>query len=70
YGHFTDRVLDFEPDVPVTIIHGGNEAGKTTALAAVTDVLFGIEERSRFNFLHDYKTMHLGARVAGRNGET
>ncbi|WP_163980741.1 AAA family ATPase, partial [Raoultella ornithinolytica] len=39
YGHFTDRVLDFEPDVPVTIIHGGNEAGKTTALAAVTDVL-------------------------------
>lgn len=69
YGHFTDRVLDFAPDVPVTIIHGGNEAGKTTALAAVTDVLFGIEERSRFNFLHDYKTMHLGARIAGRDGQ-
>ncbi|MBN8940750.1 MAG: AAA family ATPase [Rhizobiales bacterium] len=70
YGHFTDRVLDFDPDMPVTVIHGGNEAGKTTALAAVTDVLFGIEERSRFNFLHDYKTMHLGARVAGRDGQT
>ncbi len=52
YGRFTDRVLEFDPRSRVTIVQGANEAGKTTALAAVTDALFGIELRSRFDFLH------------------
>ncbi|MGU3493095.1 AAA family ATPase [Xanthobacteraceae bacterium A53D] len=68
YGRFTDRELAFAP-APITLIHGANEAGKTTTLAAITDVLFGIEERSRFNFLHDYKAMRLSARIAGADGQ-
>lgn len=65
YGMFTDYSIDFgeheegEPDLH--IVYGPNEAGKSTALAAFLDLLFGIETRSRFNFLHPYPTMKIGA---------
>ncbi|WP_454917225.1 AAA family ATPase [Xanthobacter sediminis] len=70
YGRFTDRRLDFDPAARVVVVLGANEAGKTTALAAATDALFGIEERSRFSFLHDYKAMRLSATIAGADGRT
>ncbi|BBF93989.1 hypothetical protein BLTE_26740 [Blastochloris tepida] len=70
YGCFTGRRLDFDPRARLTVIVGANEAGKSTALAAVADALFGIEERSRFSFLHDYKSMRLSAEVAGGDGRT
>ena len=65
YGKFTDRHLDFgsaevgRPDLHV--IYGPNEAGKSTALSAFLDLLFGIETRSRYGFLHPYSTMRVGA---------
>ena len=65
YGKFTDRGIDFgetaegQPDLH--IVYGPNEAGKSTALGAFLDFLFGIEPRSRFNFLHPYSTMRIGA---------
>ncbi len=65
YGKFTDHVLDFgeavagQPDLH--IVFGPNEAGKSTAMAAFLDLLFGIENKSRFNFLHPYPTMRIGA---------
>lgn len=64
YGKFTDHRLDFgervadEPDLH--IVYGPNEAGKSTAFAAFLDLLFGIEPRSRFNFLHPYAAMRIG----------
>lgn len=65
YGRFTGRSIDFGPaeeGAPdLHIIYGPNEAGKSTALAAFLDFLFGIEPRSRFNFLHPYPTMRIGA---------
>ena len=72
YGKFTDHVLDFgetvagQPDLH--IVYGPNEAGKSTAMAAFLDLLFGIENKSRFNFLHPYPTMRIGASLefAGR----
>ncbi|MBB5753355.1 AAA family ATPase [Prosthecomicrobium pneumaticum] len=70
YGHFTDRTLAFDREAVLTVVHGGNEAGKTTALAAIADALYGFEERSRFNFLHDYKAMRVSAELLGRRGET
>jgi uncharacterized protein YhaN len=64
YGKFTDRSLNFgapEPGKPdVHIVYGANEAGKSTALAAFLDLLFGIETRTRFNFLHPNDTMRVG----------
>ena len=65
YGKFTDFSLDFGPHAPGTpdlhIIYGLNEAGKSTSLSAYLDLLFGIEERSRYNFLHPYPSMEIGA---------
>ncbi|MBZ9922355.1 AAA family ATPase, partial [Mesorhizobium sp. BR1-1-7] len=64
YGKFTDRAIDFG-ERPVSgpdlhIVFGLNEAGKSTALSAYLDLLFGIEERSRYSFLHDYSSMRIG----------
>src|SRR6185437_1930130 len=65
YGRFTDHAVDFgeridgRPDLH--LIYGPNEAGKSTAFAGFLDLLFGIEPQSRFNFLHPYPTMQVGA---------
>lgn len=64
YGKFTDKTIDFglkpESGADLHIVFGLNEAGKSTALSAYLDLLFGIEERSRYNFLHEYSAMRIG----------
>ncbi len=62
YGHFTDHrfALPVQP-VDFHIVFGPNEAGKSTALAAIEDLLFGIPSRSPYNFRHDNKSMRIGA---------
>lgn len=64
YGKFTDFSIDFGEHVAGTpdmhIIYGLNEAGKSTSLSAYLDLLFGIEERTKFGFLHQGKTMEIG----------
>ncbi|MGC8732772.1 MAG: AAA family ATPase, partial [Halothiobacillaceae bacterium] len=62
YGHFDDCKLSFrsgEPDLHV--IYGANEAGKTTSMAAVSDLLFGFPVRSPYNFIFDYSLLRVGA---------
>lgn len=65
YGKFTDYSIDFgehESDTPdLHIVYGLNEAGKSTALSAYLDLLFGIEERTRYSFIHQGKAMEIGA---------
>jgi uncharacterized protein YhaN len=67
YGRFTDAGITFGPaptDGPdLHIVYGPNESGKTTALTAILDLLFGIEPRSRYNFLHPYPSMRIGAEL-------
>jgi uncharacterized protein YhaN len=64
YGKFTNKTIDFGqrpkqgPDLH--IVFGLNEAGKSTALSGYLDLLFGIEERSRYSFLHEYGAMRVG----------
>ncbi|RVA03136.1 MULTISPECIES: AAA family ATPase [unclassified Mesorhizobium] len=64
YGKFTDRTIDFGPKPEsgpdLHIVFGLNETGKSTALSGYLDLLFGIEERSRYNFLHEYSAMRIG----------
>jgi uncharacterized protein YhaN len=75
YGVFTDHVVDFgerpagAPDLH--LVYGPNEAGKSTTLSAVLDLLYGIEPRSRYGFRHPYPNMQLGGRleIAGRAQE-
>ncbi len=62
YGHFDDCRLSFrsgEPDLHV--VYGANEAGKTTSMAAVSDLLFGFLGRSPYNFMYDYSLLRVGA---------
>jgi uncharacterized protein YhaN len=65
YGKFTDYSIDFGEHVAGTpdlhIIYGLNEAGKSTSLSAYLDLLFGIEERTKYGFLHQGKAMEIGA---------
>ena len=64
YGHFTDFTIDFgarsESDIDLHIIYGPNEAGKSTSFEGFLDLLFGIPNRSKYNFLHDYENMRIG----------
>lgn len=62
YGHFEDRVLEFRSGASdLHLIYGANEAGKSTSMAAVTDLLFGIPMRSPYNFRFDYPLLRIGA---------
>ncbi|MET4717258.1 uncharacterized protein YhaN [Bradyrhizobium japonicum] len=67
YGKFTDAFIDFgEPAVDkpdMHIVYGPNEAGKSTAMSACTDMIYGIPPQSRFNFLHPYATMRIEAEI-------
>lgn len=65
YGKFTDYSIDFGEHIvgapDLHIVYGLNEAGKSTALAGFLDLLFGIEERTRYGFLHQGKAMEIDA---------
>lgn len=64
YGKFTDRSVTFpQARRDFHLIVGPNEAGKSTLRSAILDLLFGIETRSPYNFLHAYSDMRLGALV-------
>ena len=70
FGPFTDQKLDLGPaDGKPCIVVGRNEAGKSSALRAITALLFGIPVRSPDDFLHDYKDLRIGARLSGQSGD-
>jgi uncharacterized protein YhaN len=68
YGPFTDRSINFSPDAKLHVVEGSNEAGKSCALAAVTDLFFGIERQTAYDFLHDGRELRIGATIVGRDG--
>ena len=62
YGRFTDASFELpQGERDLHIVFGLNESGKTTSLTAIEDLLFGIHDRSPYNFLHHYQTMRIGA---------
>ncbi|RZM02250.1 MAG: hypothetical protein EOP73_10210 [Variovorax sp.] len=63
YGKFTDRSLDFPAGAArdFHLVVGVNEAGKSTTRSAILDLLYGIELRSPYDFLHAKAEMRLGA---------
>lgn len=66
YGHFSDEGFDLpkaEPDIH--FIYGVNEAGKSTALSGIEDLLFGVPANSPHGFLHGYGNMRIGADLEG-----
>lgn len=62
YGHFTDASIALPASKPdIQMVLGENEAGKSTAMEAIEDLLFGIPSNSPRNFLHEYGAMRIGA---------
>jgi len=70
YGCFTNVCLPFpRAHSDLHIIFGANEAGKSTSLAAIEDLLFGIPPNSPYNFVHEYPVMRVGG-VLEHEGKT
>lgn len=50
------------------IIYGRNEAGKSSALRALTSVLYGIDIRTKDNFVHANRDLKIGVIIQNSNG--
>lgn len=62
YGHFTGAIIPLPAGKPdFQMLLGENEAGKSTAMNGIEDLLFGIPASSSRNFLHEYNAMRVGA---------
>jgi DNA repair protein SbcC/Rad50 len=71
FGPFTDRVLDFSgTEHGIVLVHGPNEAGKSSALRAISDLRFGVPVQSKDNFVHSHPDMRIGGEFVDRNGKT
>ena len=82
YGAFTGRVLEFQADASLHVVLGANEAGKTSTLQAIGDLLFGFDQRTSYSvglesgqspriaphFLHERKMLRVGAQLRLANG--
>lgn len=72
YGKFTDHSLDFGPrrdgKPDLHIVHGPNEAGKTTTLNAWLDLIYGMPLTTPYGYQHGYDMMRVGARIAFSDG--
>jgi uncharacterized protein YhaN len=68
YGALTDCSLSFRTDAKLHLVYGANEAGKSSALAALGDLLFGFPARKSFDFLHDAGALRVGARLRAADG--
>ena len=64
FGHFTNTTLTFPTGAPdIHVVHGPNEAGKSTLRAALLDWFYGIHGRTPYGFKHGYPAMMLAARI-------
>jgi uncharacterized protein YhaN len=64
YGKFTDQSMDLPAaEIDFHLIYGQNEAGKSTVRDAIVDLFYGIPRTSRYNFVHEYSEMCLGALI-------
>ena len=74
FGPFTDAQLDFaagaeHPAANLHLIYGPNEAGKSSALRAMTDLRFGIHLRSQDDFVHPSNQLRIAGVFLGAEGE-
>ncbi len=68
YGPFNGLRLQFDPQAKVHIVYGANEAGKSSALAAIGDLFYGAPRREKIGFLRP-RDLRIGATIRGRNGQ-
>ncbi|MDB5626689.1 MAG: hypothetical protein JWR73_2491, partial [Tardiphaga sp.] len=68
YGLFTDRVLTFRPDASLHVVFGANEAGKTSMLSAIGDLLFGFGHVTTYDFVKSPKPLRVGGAFRHSDG--
>ena len=69
FGPFTDVELDLSAgEQGLHVVYGPNEAGKSSALRGLRQLLFGIPERTADAFLHPGPKLRLGATLANADG--
>lgn len=66
YGQFEDCRLDF-PNAPADlhVVYGPNEAGKSTTMAAIADLLFGFPHAVGYDFRFDKLLLRVGGVIEG-----
>ncbi|PZU22158.1 MAG: chromosome segregation protein SMC [Shinella sp.] len=70
YGALTETALTFRPDAALHVVYGPNEAGKSSALSAFSDLLFGFPDRTDQGFFHDAKDLRIAAELTGRDDKS
>ena len=61
FGRFTDVRLNLGPGFH--LVYGPNEAGKSTTLRAIRQLLYGFDDRTEDNFLHPNPQLRIGGVV-------
>lgn len=69
FGSFTDKLIDLSAGKEgLHIVYGANESGKSTALRALKQALYGIPAKSTDDFLHSYPDMKIGLTLKHTDG--
>lgn len=69
FSHFTNKVFDLSRGKEgLHIIFGPNEAGKSSSLRALRQVLYGIPAKSTDNFRHAHPDMRIGVTLRHSDG--
>ncbi|MAG32093.1 MAG: hypothetical protein CL908_14515 [Deltaproteobacteria bacterium] len=71
FGPFTEKKIPFpgKSECGLVVVYGRNEAGKSSALRAIRDLLYGIHVQSSDDFLHRHADLRVGARLEFADGE-
>jgi uncharacterized protein YhaN len=70
FGPFTQKRLRFEDGRQgLHLVYGANEAGKSAALRALSQMLFGIPLRSTDDFVHPYHKLRIGGCLCKNDGK-
>jgi uncharacterized protein YhaN len=67
FGPFSGTKLDFSREGVLHLVFGPNEAGKSTALRALTDLLYGIPANTPDAHRHAMSDLRIGGRLAGNS---
>ena len=69
YGPFTDLQVDLSGgELGLHVVYGVNEAGKSTALRALRELMLGMPHRTTADFRHPSADLRVGARLALADG--
>lgn len=69
FGPFTETTLDLSAGAEgLHLVYGPNEAGKSSALRALTALLYDVPERTDDAFLHPYNRLRVGGVLRKKDG--